>query len=132
MSANQAVSRGPTVLVIEDDAPVRDGLVKVLERDGFVVTAVADASSALDRVRRTRFDAIICDIKLPGMTGDEFYRALKKRNAEAAGRVLFITAYQDERDVHGFLEITERPFLSKPFDVPLFTTIVREIAEGRY
>ena len=116
------------VLLIEDDPANRDSLTRLIKRAGFTVIAVENGLAAYALIQQGRFRAIVCDLLLPFMDGMEFYRKLEQEYPDMAARVLFITAFSAEPSVRRFLERTERPFLPKPFDIELFTTVLREIA----
>ena len=68
------------ILVVDDDAPLRDMLTRSFEREGHRITAVADGHAALEQVGREQFDVILLDVALgPGPTGYDVARALRAR-----------------------------------------------------
>jgi CheY-like chemotaxis protein/anti-sigma regulatory factor (Ser/Thr protein kinase) len=79
----QAPEEGPVsppqrVLVVDDDAGVRDVLVAYLTGDGHTVVTAADGREGLERVRGGRFDVILTDMAIPELTGDQLARAAKQ------------------------------------------------------
>ena len=57
------------ILVVDDDESIRLALGKFLRSRGYEVTTVIDGGGALDVLQRERFDAMLCDVRMPGMTG---------------------------------------------------------------
>jgi DNA-binding response OmpR family regulator len=116
-----------TVLVIEDDADAREALIRVLSQAGFVVSAVGDGLSALKRLRQEDFDAVICDLRLPGLPGGGIYDALKEERPELARRMIFVSGIAYDPAVKAFLESTGQPYFGKPYEAQELIAAVREI-----
>ena len=79
----------------------------------------------MEKVEQQTYDAILSDIRMPGMDGPAFYRALKKVNPELISALAFITGDTLSPHVKEFLEISERPYLEKP----LMPNEIRELVE---
>ncbi|MBI4539538.1 MAG: response regulator [Gemmatimonadetes bacterium] len=108
--------RGPMrVLVVDDEAPVREFMRAVLERLGHDVADVGSGSEALDVLARGEFDAVICDLRMPGLDGSELETRLREQGAEVADRIIFATGDTARGDVLRFLDGLGRPYLLKPF-----------------
>ena len=116
------------VLLIEDDPLVRDGMIRVLEHGGFTVTAVANGLSGLAELRDQRYSAIVCDLRLPFLEGNDFFMQVKELFPEMATRTVFVTGWADDPDTREFLEKTGQPFLGKPFAADELVKIVRRLA----
>jgi DNA-binding response OmpR family regulator len=101
------------VLVVEDEAKMRDVLRRGLEAAGYAVEVAADGEEALARVERGDHDAIVLDIKLPGIDGFEVCRQL--RRAEVWTPVLMLTALGDIDDRITGLDAGADDYLVKPF-----------------
>ena len=71
----------PSVLVVEDDAPVRRMLERTLAAEGYAVAAVADGGSALAHAESVPPDAIVLDVAMPGIDGIAVARRLRRRSA---------------------------------------------------
>jgi CheY-like chemotaxis protein len=65
-----------TVLLVDDDAPVRDSLRKVLEYEGYTVSEASDGPRALEALKRETPDVVLLDIKMPGMDGMEVLKRI--------------------------------------------------------
>jgi two-component system nitrogen regulation response regulator NtrX len=100
------------VLVVDDDPGIRDALRMILEYEGYQVTTAADGKSALTSLDSERVDAVLLDIKMPGMDGLETLDRIAER--EAAPPVLMISGHGD---IATAVEATRRgavDFLEKP------------------
>lgn len=117
--------REPRILLIDDDATVRRGLARVLP--GTIVQAghVNEALDALDE--DPSFDAIICDVMMPDLTGIDFYRELTARNPDLASRTLFLTGGVFEQSALDFIKEHEITVLNKPVRRQDLTAAVEEL-----
>jgi CheY-like chemotaxis protein len=102
------------VLVVDDDQDVADVLTAIMECNGYIVKAVNNASDALREIIAADFDAIICDIVMPGMPGDMFYLAVSKLKPYLCERFLFITGHGGDVQIAAFLFRVQRPIVYKP------------------
>ena len=103
-----------TILVVEDDPPLREGLVYNLTRQGYIAEATGDGISAIEIARRIRPDLIILDIMLPGLDGLEVCRTLRQ---ELSCPILMLTARAEEIDRIIGLEIGADDYITKPFSM---------------
>ncbi|MBC7222834.1 MAG: GAF domain-containing protein [Anaerolineae bacterium] len=108
------VQRGH-ILVVDDEPLIRTMLDRYLSPLGHEVDLADSAEAAQERVRQDRYDAIFCDLKMPGPGGQGFYRWLEKQNPDAARRVIFVTGDALSPEVARFLEEAGAPCLEKPF-----------------
>jgi two-component system phosphate regulon response regulator PhoB len=103
------------VLVVEDDDAIREMLVMVLEQSDFAVRAAPDAHQALALMLEREPDLILLDWMLPGLSGVEWARRLKKDQAYSDIPVILLTARGEEEDrVRGF-EVGADDYVTKPF-----------------
>jgi CheY-like chemotaxis protein/anti-sigma regulatory factor (Ser/Thr protein kinase) len=108
-------SNGREALVVDDDASMRRLLAAYLEGFGYRTTEAADGREALAHSRARRYDLIICDVKMPVMSGAEYYRALHAEAPSQAERVVFATGVLPTDDDDGFLRALPNARLQKPF-----------------
>ena len=101
------------ILVVDDDARLRDLLVRFLTKEGFRVTAAEDADAARERMRALAFDLIVMDVMMPGESGVELTRALR-RNGDIP--ILMLTALGNADGRIEGLEAGADDYLSKPFE----------------
>jgi len=103
------------VLVVEDEEAIREMLVMVLETAEMDVRAVADTQQALEELDKRIPDLIILDWMLPGMSGVEWARRIKKDDLYADIPIILLTARGEEEDkVRGF-DVGVDDYLTKPF-----------------
>lgn len=107
----------PRLLLVEDEANIANGLKFNLELDGHEVIWLRDGTEAAAVLveRRERFDLIILDIMLPGMSGLDLCRALRK--LEDFTPVLMLTAKQHDKDKVQGLQLGADDYVTKPFNL---------------
>ena len=103
------------ILVVEDEADIRNLVRYNLEEDGFAVIEAADGEAALSLARKHRPQLIILDLMLPGMNGIEVCRVLRAEERNAKLPVLMLTARATELDKVLGLEIGADDYVTKPF-----------------
>jgi CheY-like chemotaxis protein len=103
------------ILVVDDEASIRQLLTGVLEIDGHDVHVASNGREALERVGREPFDLIITDIKMPVMGGPDLYRRLSDEANPLARRVIFITGDTVAPETRKFLQGVDNAVLAKPF-----------------
>lgn len=105
------------ILVVEDDAAVRDVVEHALAREGMEVASTGDGESALKRLDGSEhFDLIVLDVMLPGMDGISVCQELRKGGSPSADApVLMLTARDDETSVVVGLEVGADDYVTKPF-----------------
>lgn len=130
--ATATVARGgtETVLVVDDDAAVRELTRAILTRFGYQVTDVSHPHAALRLAREgQRFDLIVSDVVMPGMDGSEMIREL---TAIAPGfEFLYISGFADASNADAALQCDAAHFLGKPFTPTALATKVRELLDAR-
>jgi CheY-like chemotaxis protein len=105
------------VLIAEDDRPVREALVTLVERLGHAAVAVPDGAGALDAVSACPPDLVLSDIRMPAVSGLELCRRLKTNPATHQIPVLLMTALGEENR-RVALAAGADGFLNKPFGIP--------------
>ena len=101
------------ILVIDDEAIIREVLRDILSREGHTLTLVPDAESGLEALDRAEFDLIILDLMLPGMGGLEMLKEIKRRDPDQL--VVLITAYGSVETAVQAMRMGAHDFLTKPF-----------------
>jgi DNA-binding response OmpR family regulator len=103
-----------TILIVEDEAVLRETLAYNLTKQGYRVESAKDGKTAIDVARKTHFDLILLDIMLPVLDGFEVCRILRQ---EMTVPILMLTARDDEIDRVIGLEIGADEYLTKPFSM---------------
>jgi PAS domain S-box-containing protein len=124
----RAAPRRPTarILVVDDEPALLRSLARQLRHFGEVATA-ADGAAALGRLETERFDAVLCDLMMPEMTGMELYARVCETLPDRAGRFIFMTGGAFTPASQAFAEATERPMLDKPLDLPRLERALDEV-----
>jgi two-component system, OmpR family, phosphate regulon response regulator PhoB len=125
------MSSKANVLVVEDERDVRDLLSLHLKREGHEVIAVEDGEEALKILRARRFDLVVLDWMLPGVSGLEICKRLRSAGNSGATSseipVLMVTARADTADIVLGLEMGADDYITKPFDIPVLVARVRAL-----
>jgi type II secretory ATPase GspE/PulE/Tfp pilus assembly ATPase PilB-like protein len=106
---------GKTVLIVEDEEPLRRVLRDLLERDGFHVLEASNGVQALDQIDRGAPDVVVLDLNLPQLDGFGVLSRLRSRPATMHLPVIILTAQGDEDSEVRVLEGGADDFLTKPF-----------------
>jgi two-component system, NtrC family, sensor kinase len=114
------VSERLRVLVVDDEASVRLALQRYLEGRGHDVDSTASGSDAMGRLKAARYDAVILDLRIPDLPGEQLYHQLQAQDPEQADRVIFMTGDLLSEHMRAFLDSTGRPFVPKPFEFAAF------------
>jgi CheY-like chemotaxis protein len=117
------------ILVVEDEASVANLISDVLQGEGHHVEFTLDSQEGLARLSRSRFDAILCDLRMPRLDGQGFYDALVQAGSPMKDRILFITGDTLAPRTRDFLEPRGLPHLDKPFLVEELILAVHGILE---
>src|ERR1041385_2638074 len=105
----------PRILIVDDDPGQRSLLTSFLKGQGFDTVAVDSGARALETLRTARFDMMISDVRMPGMTGLETLRLARKEHATLP--VLLVTAFTDVRDAVAAMRDGAVNYLAKPIDL---------------
>lgn len=113
-----------TILVVEDEEPIRDLIVAYLKADGYIVRVARDGLEALTLARLNRPDLVILDLLLPSMDGLE---VCQKLQAEGGPYILMLTARAEEIDKVVGLSVGADDYMTKPFSPRELTARVKAI-----
>ncbi|WP_331283670.1 sigma-54 dependent transcriptional regulator [Maritalea porphyrae] len=119
----------PQVLLIDDDNDLRHALLQALELDGMNVKAFASAASAMPSVSMQFHGAIISDVRMPGMTGQEFLKRVME--IDPAIPVIFITGHGDVSMAVSAMRDGAYDFIEKPFPPNQLSAVVSRALEKR-
>jgi len=104
----------PVICVVEDENNLRDTLRYNLEREGYLVLALGDGLSGLQTIRTSKPDMVILDIMLPGMSGKDICREVRR---DSDVPILMLTARGEETDKVVGLELGADDYVTKPFSM---------------
>jgi CheY-like chemotaxis protein len=118
------------ILVVDDEAPVRMLVQKILESAGYRVTAVGDGMSALKAAREDRPDLAICDLLMPGLDGFTVCSTFK-RNKTFNAPILVVSGRVNEKDAQAALKAGADAFIQKPVErEKLLAAVAEWLAPG--
>ncbi len=115
------------ILVVDDDQQLATALQWILADENFLVDVAFDGEEALLKVKTHSYDAVICDLKMPHVRGDEFYLCAQKLRPNLADSFIFITGYATDPTVRHFLIEQEVKFLVKPFPISGLIHCVKQL-----
>jgi CheY-like chemotaxis protein len=118
------------VLVVDDDPLVARSIARAVGKAALVTTA-ASGAAALELLAAGRFDAVICDLMMPGMTGMELHERATARDPAQASRFIFVSGGAFTEAARLFLERSTAPLVEKPFDPAHLREVVEQVASGR-
>jgi signal transduction histidine kinase/ActR/RegA family two-component response regulator len=131
MPGEMAQSRRRKALVVDDEESNAALVKRVLVGAGYEVDSTTLSRRALVMIERTTYDAVIADVKMPELSGQELYGRVCQIRPEMARRFIFITGDIDGEDTREFLDQTRCSYLMKPFNLERLTTAVDMLTGSR-
>jgi DNA-binding response OmpR family regulator len=116
-----------TLLLVDDDRQLAETLQWILASENFLVDVVHDGREAMVKISTNLYDTIVCDIMMPHMKGDDFYRQATEIRPEFKRRFIFMTGFGNDPEVRCFLAKSGVKCLGKPFPVKKLIECVREL-----
>jgi len=120
------------ILIVEDEIPMLQGLKDNLELEGYTVDAASDGKEGLEKIRSGNFNLILLDVMLPGISGFEICKTIRKENNLTP--VILLTAKGEEIDKVLGLELGADDYITKPFSLrellARIKTILRRTSGG--
>ncbi|HEU0088922.1 MAG TPA: response regulator transcription factor [Pseudonocardiaceae bacterium] len=113
------------ILIVEDEQPLADALARGLRREGMAVDVAYDGDSGHEKASVTRYDVVVLDRDLPGMSGDQLCAEIAK--STAVTRVLMLTASGTVSDRVAGLSLGADDYLAKPFAFPELVARLRAL-----
>jgi CRP-like cAMP-binding protein/DNA-binding NarL/FixJ family response regulator len=104
------------ILVIEDNAEVRENTAEILTLASYEVTTAPNGKVGIEKAQQQRFDLIICDIMMPELDGYGVLHILNKNTDTAAVPFIFVTAKVEKTDIRKGMTLGADDYLTKPFD----------------
>ena len=124
-------SRRRKALVVDDEESNAALVRRVLAGAGYEVESTTLSRRALVMIERTAYDAVICDVKMPELSGQELYGRVCQIRPEMARKFIFITGDIDGEDTRQFLDETRCSYFMKPFNLERLTAAVDNVTGAR-
>jgi two-component system response regulator MtrA len=112
------------LLLVEDDASIREIATLGLEQAGFRVTATGDGRDGLIRFRQGSFDLVVLDVMLPSLDGFEVCKEIRR---ESQVPIVMLTARSELHDVVVGLELGADDYVTKPFELPELVARIKAV-----
>lgn len=103
------------ILVVDDDADIRDLVLTKLESSGYEVETAGDGVTGLELASNNEYSLIISDIMMPGMSGVDLVRAMRAADPPVTVPVILLTAKNQERDIESGFAAGITDYVVKPF-----------------
>ncbi len=115
------------ILLVDDDRQLASALQWILADENFLVDLAYDGAEALLKIKVNEYDAVVCDLMMPRLRGDELFFKATELRPGLADRFIFITGHAADPAIKEFLETQEVKYLVKPFPVGGLINCVREL-----
>ena len=106
-----------TVLLLEDDHEFQSIMNEFLSSHGFKVVSVQTGVEGVHEILASDFEVILCDMMMPTLPGDMFFRAVERMRPHLCNRFIFMTGHRGNPKVNDFIRGVNGTILSKPFHV---------------
>lgn len=124
MSQGNDMEGKPYILVVEDEEPIRRLIRAALDPSAYSVTETGTGEEALQLLARQRYDLLILDLMLDGISGWDVLNEIRARGLRSNIRIIILTAQSSERDIlRGWRDGVDQ-YCMKPFEPPEFVRIV--------
>ncbi len=115
----------PTVLLVDDDAAVRNMMALTLEHKGFKVVSAANVTEALKRIASESFDVLLTDLHMPN-AGDGFTVVTAMRHSQPDALTLLVSGYPDVQSAMATILLEADQIIVKPFDIGKLANLIHE------
>jgi CheY-like chemotaxis protein len=116
----------PTILLIDDEEAIRMAMQRWLTRRGWNVVIASNGQDALEMLEapdaESRYDAILCDLRMPGISGVQLHNWLNEARPALHARLILATGDVASGEIARFLAAVTCPILEKPFDFALLSS----------
>jgi CheY-like chemotaxis protein len=114
-----------TILVIEDEAPIRANLLRFLALEGYRTVEAENGRIGLERARAERPDLILCDVMMPEMDGFAVIAAVREDPNLSSVPFIFLTASAEKEALAAGLSLGASDYVTKPFQIGELAALVR-------
>lgn len=122
---------GKKVLVIDDEESVLELIYETLTASGYYVDVAQDGEAGLKRLRQETYDLTLCDLKMPGLNGQQVYERLARTDPKAADRLVFMSGDLASDQTQHFFAKHKNVCLAKPFSLAEFKKAVAKMSDSK-
>jgi len=116
-----------SILLVDDDAQLAEALQWILADAAFLVDVAHNGEEALPKIKEHQYDAIVCDVMMPKLRGDELFQRAIELRPYLSDRFIFITGFAADPKINLFLCKTGSKYLMKPFPVQTLIDCVKQL-----
>ena len=116
-----------SILLVDDDKQLAGALQWILADENFLVDLAYDGEEAMQKFTAGKYDAVVCDLMMPRLRGDEFYFRACEVRPDMIDRFIFITGHPSHPGIDDFLSVNEVKYLVKPFPMEALIHSVKEM-----
>lgn len=116
-----------SVLLLDDDTLLADSLRHLLEERNYLVTCVSNGVEGIKEIMEADFDVIVCDLLMPKMAGDVFFKAVEHAKPHLGTRFIFITGHAGDIGVDRFLRESKAAVLYKPLHADELASTIESV-----
>lgn len=113
------------ILVLDDDEALPELLKDHFSAAGHLVTVVRTGVDGIKHIMATDFDIVLCDMVMPTMPGDMFYRAVERVKPQLCKRFIFMTGHRGDPKIDAFIRSVKGLILWKPFELHTLTDYIQ-------
>jgi PAS domain S-box-containing protein len=125
------VARQASLMIVDDEEPIRRALRRYFERLGWVVDEAVDGADGLVKLDRAdaaaMYDVVLCDLKMPGISGQALYNHILRAQPAVVNKFIFATGDAGAPDVVDFLASISVPVLEKPFELRTLELLAQKV-----
>ena len=114
------------ILLVEDNDPIRENTVEVLELANFEVNAISSGKKGLEMIDERKPDLILCDIAMPQMDGYEFLKVVREDFGLTSTPFIFFTAFSEKSDIQKGMQLGANAYMIKPFEPDDLISLIRQ------
>ncbi|HSB53313.1 MAG TPA: ATP-binding protein, partial [Gemmatimonadales bacterium] len=129
LAPSDAAQRG-RILLLDDEPDIRRSVSRFLIKTGWQVDLADSGEEGLRLLGQGEYAVVLCDLRMPGMSGHEFYRRLQAQGSPAVDHLVFMTGDVLSPEASRFLQEAARPVLSKPFTLNDLTEVLGQVVPG--
>lgn len=118
------------ILIIDDDAHLREGLCEVLDIEGFSCFEAANAKTGIESARKNKPEVVIMDIQLPDSSGFQICQELRRHSKDVVLIMMTGRFLSSEEKTQGF-ELGADEYITKPFDIRELSVRIRQLLSRR-
>jgi len=129
-SGGSNVTLQPSVLLVDDEPGILRSVGRFLRTAGYDVETAATGTDAVDRLRHRSFHAVISDLRMPELTGEQLFEFVQTEFPRLSERIIFTSGDLADARTTAFIERSGCPALSKPYELSALLALLTGLTDG--